>query len=144
MPQEGIMDALSIICIVGGCLTIITRGPLVFAPITTLRTYDRWFLSTNARMRVFGVVVAALATGLLLLPLGEEVTRLTESIINTVGWFIVAIALVMFSVPNIARHFVRVILEYFEHSVPSAIIRVLGLLAVAIGVVLIYVGVYIV
>jgi len=61
------MDALSIICIVGGCLTIITRGPLVFAPITTLRTYDRWFLSTNARMRVFGVVLVALATELLLL-----------------------------------------------------------------------------
>ena len=51
------MDSLSIICIAVGILVIVCRGPLIFAPSATLRFYDRWLLSTNARFRVFGVVL---------------------------------------------------------------------------------------
>ena len=55
------MDSLSIICIVVGALVILKRGPLMFAPNATLRFYDRLFLSTNARVRAAGVVIATLA-----------------------------------------------------------------------------------
>ena len=46
------MDSLSIICIAVGILVIVRRGPLIFAPSATLRFYDRWLLSTNARFQV--------------------------------------------------------------------------------------------
>ena len=65
------MDAVAIICIVVGILIIVMRAPLIFEPSATLRFYDRVFLSTNARLRAFGVVLATVAIALLLLPFGE-------------------------------------------------------------------------
>ena len=62
------MDSLSIICIVIGILAIVIRGPLIFVPRATLRFYDRLILSSNARVRAVGVVNAILAIALLLLP----------------------------------------------------------------------------
>ena len=64
------MDSLAIICIVVGIVTIVRRGPLIFSPRATLRVYDRWILSTNARFRAFGVVITTVAMALLL-PFGE-------------------------------------------------------------------------
>ena len=65
------MDSISIFCIVLGILTIVGRGPLIFAPSATLRAYDRLFISTNTRLRAFAVVLAALAMPFLLLSFGE-------------------------------------------------------------------------
>ena len=135
------MDSLSIMCIVLGTLTIVSRGPLIFAPSATLRSYDRLIISTNARFRAFGVVIATLAMALLFLSLGEGALA---GFLHAVGWVVAAMALLMLVVPNVWRRFLSAMFDYLENSVDHAIVRILGLLAVVVGAVLIYVGVYVV
>ena len=135
------MDSLSIMCIVLGTLTIVSRGPLIFAPSATLRSYDRLIISTNARFRAFGVVIATLAMALLFLSFGEGALA---GFLHAVGWVMAAMALLMLVVPNVSRRFLSAMFDYLENSVDDAIVRILGLLAVVVGAVLIYVGVYVV
>ena len=96
---------------------------------------------TNARARAWAVLVALLAAALLLLPLGEG---MLSDVLHVFGWIIAALALVTFLVPKILRRFILQIIDAVESSIPNAIIRVLGLVAIAAGLALIYVGVYIV
>ena len=135
------MDSLSVICIAVGIFVIVRRGPLIFAPSATLRFYDRWLLSTNARFRAFGVVIATLAMALLFLSFGEGSLA---GFLHAVGWVVAAMALLMLVVPNVSRRFLSAMFDYLENSVDDAIVRILGLLAVVVGAVLIYVGVYVV
>ncbi len=135
------MDSLSIMCIVLGTLAIVSRGPLIFAPSATLRSYDRLIISTNARFRAFGVVIATLAMALLFLSFGEGSLA---GFLHAVGWVVAAMALLMLVVPNVSRRFLSAMFDYLENSVDDAIVRILGLLAVVVGAVLIYVGVYVV
>ena len=135
------MDLLSIICIAVGILVIVRRGPLIFAPSATLRFYDRWLLSTNARFRVFGVVFATLAMALLFSDFGEGVLA---GLLHTFGWFMATVALLFLVLPNVLRRFVQTIFGYIEESVDDGIVRIAGLLAVVFGFALIYVGVYVV
>ena len=135
------MDSLSIMCIVLGTLTIVSRGPLIFAPSVTLRSYDRLIISTNARFRAFGVVIATLAMALLFLSFGEGALA---GFLHAVGWVVAAMALLMLVVPNVSRRLLSAMFDYLENSVDDAIVRILGLLAVVVGAVLIYVGVYVV
>ena len=96
---------------------------------------------TNARARAWAVLVALLAAALLLLPLGEG---MLSDVLHVFGWIIAAAALVTLLVPKILRRFILQILDAVESSIPNVIIRVLGLVAIAAGLALIYVGVYIV
>ena len=96
------MDSLSIICIAVGILAIVRRGPLIFAPSATLRFYDRWLLSTNARFRVFGVVFATLAMALLFSDFGEGVLA---GLLHTFGWFMATVALLFLVLQNVFRRF---------------------------------------
>ena len=134
------MDSLAVICIVVGTLTIVVRGPLLVAPRATLRFYARLIFSTNARCRVFGVVVATLAIALLLLPF----ERSMSGFLHAVGWVVAAMALWPLVLPDGWLGFWRPIFSFLEHSVDDAIVRILGLLAVVVGVALIYVGIYVV
>ena len=135
------MDSLSIICIAVGILVIVSRGPLIFSPSATLRFYDRWVLSTNARFRALGAVIATLAMALLFSDFGEGVLA---GLLHTCGWFMATVALLFLVLPNVLRRFFQTIFGYIEESVDDGIVRIVGLLAVVFGVALIYVGVYVV
>ena len=134
------MDIFSVLCILIGFLVIVGRGPLAFDPSRTFRAYRSFFM-TNARVRAWGVIVALLAAALLLLPLGEG---MLSDILYVFGWIIAALALVTLLVPKILRRFIPQILDAVESSIPTALVRVLGLLAIAIGLAFIYVGIYVV
>jgi len=131
---------LSIICIAAGILIIVRRGPLIFAPSATLRFYDRWILSTNARFRVFGVVIATLAMALLFSGFGEGVLA---GLLHTFGWCMATVALLFLVLPNVLRRFIQTIFGYIEKSVNDEIVRVVGFVSVVFGLTLIYVGVYV-
>ena len=135
------MDSLSIMCIVLGTLTIVSRGPLIFAPSATLRFYDRWMFSTNARFRVFGVVFATLAMTLLFSDFGEGVLA---GLLHTFGWSMATVALLCLVLPNVFRRFFQTIFGYIEKSVDERIMRIVGFVGVVFGLALIYVGVYVV
>ena len=135
------MDSLSIMCIVLGTLTIVSRGPLIFAPSATLRSYDRLIISTNARFRAFGVVIATLAMALLFSDFGEGVLA---GLLHIFGWFMATVALLFLVLPNVLRRFVQTIFGYIEKSVDERVMRVVGFLGVVFGLALIYVGVYVV
>ena len=135
------MDSLSSICIIVGALVILKRGPLIFAPNATLRFYDRWMFSTNARVRAPGVVIATLAMALLFSDFGEGVLA---GLLHTVGWFMATVALLFLVLQNVFRRFFQTIFGYIEKSVDERIMRIVGFLGVVFGLALIYVGVYVV
>ena len=139
------MDSPSIICIAVGFLNIVVRGPLIFSPRATLRFYDRWLLSTNARFRVIGVVCTILAMALLFSDFGEGVLA---GLLHTFGWFVATVALLFLVLPlvlpNVLRDFIQTIFIYIEKSVDERIMRIVGFLHVLFGLALIYVGVYVV
>ena len=135
------MDSLSIICIAVGILVIVRRGPLIFAPSATLRFYDRWLFSTNARCRAVGVVFATLAMALLFSDFGEGVLA---GLLHTFGWFMATVALLFLVLPNVFRRFFQTIFGYINKSVDERIIRIVGFSSVMFGLALIYVGVYVV
>lgn len=133
------MDPLSILCILIGILIIATRGPMVFAPTATLRFYDR-LLSTDALVRGIGIALAPFGVALIALPLGEGAP---VAIVRASGWLWTAAALWLLLAPKSYRRFAHGVLDFFETSVDEAIVRILGLATLAIGVALIYVGVYV-
>ena len=135
------MDSSSIICVAVGILVIVGRGPLIFAPNATLRFYDRWLLSTNARFRVYGVVVATLAMVLLFSDFGEGVL---SGWLLAFGWLLATMALLFLVLPNFFRRILQTIFGYINKSVDERIMRIVGLLSVVFGLALIYVGVYVV
>ena len=134
------MNTLSNLFVGLGVLVIVGRGPLAFDPSRTFRAYRSFFM-TNARVRAWGVVVALLAAALLLLPLGEG---MLSDIFYVFGWIIAALALVTLFVPKILKGFALQIIDNLEHSIPTALVRVLGLLAIAVGLAFIYIGIYVV
>ena len=135
------MDALAIICIVVGIGSIVENLPLAYAPSAALRFYNRVFFSTNARCRALGVVSATVAMALLLLPFGDGPLA---GFLHAVGWLAAAEALWFWVLPDSARRVVNAIYSFFENSVPTPVVRVLGVLGVLAGSAFIYVGIYVV
>ena len=135
------MDSLSIICIAVGILALVENLPLIFAPRATLRFYDRWLFSTNARCRAVGVVVATLAMVFLFSDFDEGVL---SGWLLAFGWLIATVALLFLVLPNFFRQILQTIFGYLEKSVDERIIRSVGFLGVVFGLALIYVGVYVV
>ena len=124
------MDSLSIICIAVGILVIVSRGPLIFSPSATLRFYDRWLFSTNARCRAVGVMFATLAMALLFSDFGEGVLA---GLLHTFGWLITTVAFLFLVLPNFLRRILQTILVYIEKSVDERIMRIVGFWAWCLG-----------
>ena len=134
------VDPPSILCVFLGLLFIAGRGPIIFAPRATLRFFDR-LISTDAGIRGIGAVLAPLAVALIVIPLGEGAVA---GILHALGWLWAAGTLLLLAAPDSYRRIARGVLGYFESSVGEATARVLGLVAVAIGIGLIYYGLYVV
>ena len=136
------MDALAIICIVVGIGSIVENLPLAYAPIATLRYFNRFFnrvfLSTNARCRALGVVIATVAMALFLLPFGDGPLA---GFFYAVGWLAAAEALWFCVLPDSVRRVVNAISSFLENSIPAPVLRVFGVLGVLAGLAFIYVGV---
>ena len=134
------MDGPSILCVVVGILIIVSRGPLLFAPNATIRFYEHLIFSTNTRVRTFGVLVGILAVSLLLLPFEEG--GLAE-FLHGFGWLVMAAALGILLLPHHFRRLLLGVFRFLERSVEDAVLRFGGLLAVLIGLSLVYLGIYV-
>ena len=97
-------------------------------------------MATNARIRGSAVVVAALAAACIVLPLGEGEVA---GILRALGWLWAAVSLWLFAAPGSYRRIAGGMLNYFESSVDEAVVRIVGVVAVACGLGLIYFGLYV-
>ena len=88
----------------------------------------------------YSVTLWVLAAALIALPLGEDTS---VEILRALGWIWAAVTLWLLFAPGSYRRFARGVLDFFESSMDEAIVRIFGLVAVAIGVALIYFGVYV-
>ena len=132
------MDALGIACIVVGVLVILARSPLIFAPEATLRVY-RSLIATNARLRVVGFVLAAL--GAALVRSGSGVEGLATQALFVLGWLLCFAGLAGLLFPGLWRRVIDSVLSIASESVDTALLRVLGVIAVAVGAAVVYLGV---
>ena len=138
------MSSLAIICIVVGIGSIVENLPLAYAPSAALRFSERVlvpvFISTNARCRALGVVIATVAMALFLLPFGDGPLA---GFLHALGWVAAAEALWFWILPDSVRRVVNAIYSFFE-NMPAPVVRVCGVLGVLAGLAFIYVGVYVV
>ena len=135
------MDVLAITCIVIGVLVIVVRAPLIFAPMATLRAYDRVVFSTNGRCRAFGAVIAILALTLLLQSFDD---RRVAGFLYAAGWVMAGGAFFILVRPRLVRGFWRSMFNFVENSVPASFVLIRGVFGVLAGAALIYLGVYVV
>ncbi len=131
------MDGPAIPCIVVGVLVILARGPLIFAPAATLRVY-RTLMATDARVRVIGFVLAAL--GAVIVRSGWGVGGLAAQALSVLGWLLcfAGLAVLLFAGPW--RRVADSVMEIASESVDPAFLRLVGVIAVAVGAALVYLG----
>jgi hypothetical protein len=129
------MDDLAIICIIVGIFMIISRGPLIVAPDTTLRFY-RKLLATNFRIRLMGLIFLVLTLAMILAARGDR--RDGAEIIMVLGYFysfIVVVFLIIFT------SLYKLIADAFLNAMDSVMLRGFGTIALGIGILFIYLGV---
>lgn len=118
-----------------GVLIVAGRGPMIFAPAATLRAY-RSLLATDARIRGFGAV--ALLLGAVLASIALHPDGTLAWIVAGFGWLLVVVSVSLVLVPRFYRELAQSVLDAFDD--PAAV-RVVGTIAVALGLLLIAAGV---
>ena len=118
-----------------GVLIVVSRGPLLLAPEATLGVY-RKLIQTTGRGRALGL-------GILLFGLALVLAVRTEPgpaarVIEGLGWLMAAPGVGLAAFPRPAQRFLDSI---FSAVSDTGILRATGALAVAVGFVLIYLGV---
>ena len=117
-----------------GLAIIVTRGPLIFAPEATLDVYRR-LLGTTTRIRGLGVAIAGI--GLAFVASAEGTDSLAASLVNALGLIMAAAAILLFiALPNVVQAFAESILDAI-----SDVARPIGVLAVALGLGFVWLGV---
>jgi uncharacterized protein YjeT (DUF2065 family) len=124
------MSDLALICFWIGILVIVVRGPLIFAPAATIGFY-RQLLSTDTRVRVVGVVGAGLGLALVF-------SAQNASALAVLGWVLVTGSLLLLGFPASYRSIADNVLDFAEGD--RVLRRVVGAIGVTIGVVLVYLG----
>ena len=133
------MEPLSILCILIGLMIIALRAPMIFAPEATLHFFDR-LISTDSRLRGVGLMVAPL--GWALIHFAHAGEGWAAGILSALGWVLAVAAISLLATPGAYRRLATGVLAYFESSVDMAVVRIIGVVAVAIGLALIYAGVH--
>ncbi len=128
------MSELAIVCVVAGGLVIATRGPLIFAPQQTVEVYRRVFRS-QAGTRAIGALVVAFGAALVLAGRGPETSG--SGLLLILAVLLAGSGALMLLGPSLFRRLAETILDI---ATDSAVLRVFGVLAVAIGVGLVYLG----
>jgi len=133
------MSSLAIFCILLGLLTLVTRGPLAFAPERTLAAWRRLFGNRRAT-RLSGLLLAGPGLLALNLPSAPGLLPLLVEVWGALATF-AAGALLFF--PQASQRFALAIYDGFENKLSSAALRGLGVVALAFGAGLVYLGLFV-
>ena len=134
------MSEVAIFSVAMGCLMVVSRFPMMVAPKKTLQWFRRLVFSSNARLRIFSLLMAPIGLGLLFLPFGEGLIPL---VLYLLGWVVACGLLVAVFAPGFAQTFVGKILDYAEEGMKESVLRGLAMFAVAFGFGLIYLGIFV-
>jgi len=128
------MTTLGLVLILVGFLIVVTRGPLIFAPVATRDLYLSLF-DTNAKMRVVGWVGAAM--GVLLMVGGQGNPESIATVLFYLGAFIALLALIaIMPFPGAMRNVATNVWSAFS----VGFLRGIGLVSTLLGIVLILYG----
>lgn len=128
------MSSLAIACVVLGVFAIVFRGPLIVAPERTLEFYRRVIMS-GPGLLTFGVILGA--AGVWLIAVGWRAESTAAGITLGLGGLLVVGAVVLLILPGFYRRMAESVLDSVADP---TVLRVFGVLGVAIGVGLIYLG----
>ena len=132
------MEPLAVACVALGLLVILGRAPLIVAPEATLQGY-RKLLSSTARTRGVGVVVLTLGLAIVIPAWGTP--RTLVRVLAVLGWLLCFGGALLLASPSAVRRTADDLLRSVEEGVDEAFLRLIGVIAVAIGAALIYAGV---
>ena len=136
------MNWLSIFCIAVGIFIMVSRAPLIFAPSASLRLASRLLFATPGRLRLFGIFVPLpIGLALVTLPFGEGSLA---HWLDGFGWLLMLVTAGFMIFQAVVQRWGQAIFDFLENSVDDAVLRLLGVFGVAVGAVLIYVGIYVV
>jgi hypothetical protein len=118
-----------------GLVVIATRGPLLLWPKATLRSY-RWLLTSQMRLRVFGVVLCLPAASLIRLE--PAPSGAAQEGLLILGWLLAAVAVWLIVAPRGYQLLGEAVFELLEDS---GVARAFGVLGASIGMFFVWVGV---
>ena len=126
------MSGLGVVSVVLGILLIATRGPLIFMPEASTRFY-RKVLRKEMLVRILGLFTAVLSLAMIAGAWGEE--KSGAQIVMVLGWILAVAALCEMLFPSVVQAIMDVFLD-----ANSAVARVVGVIAVALGFLFVCMG----
>ena len=126
------MSAFGLFLAAIGTLIILTRGPLIVAPQSTRSFYMRLI---GERMRGWGVIAGVIGAAFMLA--AQTTTGLAASVTFWLGVFIITLG---FTSMMFFPEKMRAVAETAWNAFSEPVLRLLGILSVAVGALLIYYG----
>lgn len=129
------MTPLGLVLIYCALIVVTVRGPLVVDPEGHARRLERWFFSSDERMRRVGMgMVVALAAPLLVVARAAPEAQPGRGPVEALGWLVLAGGVFVVAAPGPARRLIDRVMTAID---PFAL-RVVGLLNVAFGAFLVW------
>jgi hypothetical protein len=124
------------VSVVAGAVIIAVRGPFVLAPAAA-SAGGRWLIASSARIRVAGVLFAAL--GLAMIHSAQGSAQGASLVIYIVGWlWVLAAVFLLLIFTSLYQRIAVVIIDALDDS---AVLRVLGAIGTLFGAFLVYLGI---
>lgn len=134
------MTRASVLLISFGVLTILTRIPLVFAPRRTIHFWMAIF-SIDRSIRILGGVLGMLSLLLLMTDFGGDDAAQWPM---WVLWGLLSVGLCLAVFWGFFRQYAQKKLQWADTKMSDGALRGVGVLAVSVGALLVYLGLYVV
>jgi hypothetical protein len=130
------MSQLALVSVVAGAVIIAVRGPFILAP-TASSAAGRWMITSRAKIRVAGVIFAAL--GLLMILSAQGSAQGAAWVIAIVGWLWLLAAVFLLLI--FTSFYQKIALGIMDALDDPAVLRALGAIGVLFGAFLVYLGI---
>ncbi len=134
------LSGLALASVVIGALVIVTRGPLVFAPEATLTFYSKLF-SSNLRVRLLGLFLGGVGAWLVAM-VGRGSDEVAAAVSVWAGGILAVVAAVLLIFSGPTRRLFSSVLDFIR-GMDASVPRGLGVIAVFIGALLLYIGIWV-
>ena len=130
------MNQLALVSVVAGAVIIAVRGPFVLAPAAS-SAGGRWLIASSARIRVAGVLFAAL--GLAMILSAQSSAQGAALVISILGWLWMLAAVFLLLI--FTSLYQRIAVRIMDLLNDSAVLRWLGVIGTLFGAFLVYLGI---